>query len=191
MDRILLVNSIYEAAANIDAGRKGFAIEGKAEEGRVSYKKGITQALSAFKEAQAAADPQALILAEWTFLGQELEFLEKSDKDSISSLTKAVRFFDDAFLALEAVEGLHYEVAEQTHPHDSEYRIKGFPKDSYQIACGKHQARIKNILKAPGIDPIEKALLKQRLANMSTAQTAYLEIAKEGVGEMKIISRGR
>ncbi|WP_461257645.1 hypothetical protein, partial [Treponema sp. R80B11-R83G3] len=102
MDQILLVNRIYEAASNIDAGRKGFATKGKAEEGRISYETGIADAMSLFQQASnqgfaAAADPQALILAEYTFLSQELEFLEKSDKDSISSLSKAIRFFDDAF----------------------------------------------------------------------------------------------
>jgi hypothetical protein len=56
--RIGLVNSVYEAAAAIDFGRKGFATKGKAEEGRISYEKGIAEALAAFKEAQATADPK-------------------------------------------------------------------------------------------------------------------------------------
>ncbi|GBU26570.1 hypothetical protein R84B8_00080 [Treponema sp. R8-4-B8] len=181
MDHVLLVNSIYEAATNIDSGRKGFAIEGKEREGRINYEYGIEVAMTAFQEAQASADPQSIILAEYTFLSQELEFLEKSDKDSISSLSKAVRFFDDAFFALKAVESLHYEIAEQTHPHDTKYRVKGFPKDSFHIACSGHKTRIQNILKAPGIDPMEKALLKQRLINMSTAQTAYVEKQKKAL----------
>jgi hypothetical protein len=95
-----LLNSIIKATSNIDLGRKGFATRGKAEEGRISYEDGIAEALSAFKEAQAAADPQTLILAEYTFLTQELEFCEKSDKDTLSSLTQAIQSFDDAFLAL-------------------------------------------------------------------------------------------
>jgi hypothetical protein len=35
LDPAGLVNNIYEAAAHIDFGRKGFATRGKAEEGRI------------------------------------------------------------------------------------------------------------------------------------------------------------
>jgi hypothetical protein len=45
-----LINSIYDAVAAIDYGRKGFATRGKAEEGRISYEDGIALAMSAFKE---------------------------------------------------------------------------------------------------------------------------------------------
>jgi hypothetical protein len=38
------------------------------EEGRISYEKGIADALSVFKEAQATSDPQTIILAEYTLL---------------------------------------------------------------------------------------------------------------------------
>jgi len=40
-----------------------------------------TEALSAFKEAQAAADSQTMILAEYIFLTQELQFCDKSDNN--------------------------------------------------------------------------------------------------------------
>ncbi|WP_461252936.1 hypothetical protein [Treponema sp. R8-4-B8] len=139
--------------------------------------------MSLFKQAQTSADPQTLILAEYTFLSQELEFLEKTDKDSISSLSKAVKFFDDAFLAVKALNELDYKLVDNFFLHDKEYRIKDYPKDSFHVACGKHQTRLKNILKAPGLDPIEKALLKQRLANMSTAQTAYVEKQKKALAK--------
>ena len=99
-----LLIRIANAAANIDLGRKGFATRGKAEEGRIVYELGIANAVIAFKEAQAAADPQTMILAEYTFLAQELQFCEKSDKDSLSSLTQALQSFDDAFLVLTIVE---------------------------------------------------------------------------------------
>ena len=82
MDLIGYLGRISEAAAKIDAGRKGFATKGKAEEGRIFYEDGIAEALAAFKEAQTTADPQTMILAEYTFLAQELQFCEKSDKDT-------------------------------------------------------------------------------------------------------------
>jgi hypothetical protein len=60
--------------------------------------------MSSFCEVQISADPQTILLAEYTFLCQELEFCEKTDKDSLSSLTQAIQSFDDAFLALKVLE---------------------------------------------------------------------------------------
>jgi hypothetical protein len=181
--KIGLVNRVYEAAANIDSGRKGFATRGKAEEGRISYETGIAEALAAFKEAQATADPHTIILAEYTFLSHELQFCEKTDKESISSLSQALKSFDDAFLALKIVEdSTQYKIAEQIIPHHKDYRVKGgYPKDSFHVACGSHKTRLQNILRTPGIDPIEKALLKQRLANLPTAKKAYIEKQKKAL----------
>jgi hypothetical protein len=171
-----LIDSIYGAASAIDSGRKGFATRGKAEEGRISYETGIAVALSAFKEAQTVADPQALILAEYTFITQEFQLCDKSDKDTIDSLTKAIGSFDDAFLVLKIVEDKTlYKAVENSYPHYKKYRVGGYPKDSFHIACGSHKTRIQNILRTPGLDPIEKALLKQRFTNLSTAQGGYVE----------------
>jgi len=177
-----LINSIITATASIDAGRKGFATKGKAEEGRTFYETGIALAMSTFKEAQATADPQTILLAEYTFITQELQFCEKTDNAAISSLSRAIRFFDDAFLALPIVEDKTlYHVVEKTIPHDSKYRIKGFPLDSFHIACDGHKGRLQNILKTPGLDPIEKALLKQRLATLSAGQGGYVEKQRQAL----------
>ncbi|MCL2156103.1 MAG: hypothetical protein FWH53_10600 [Leptospirales bacterium] len=181
MAKIGLIDSIYEAAISIDAGRKGFATKGKAEEGRILYETGIVEAFTAFKEAQTTADPQTLILAEYTFLSQELQFCDENDKDTLSSLTQAIQSFADAFLALEAVEEAGYKTADKTHPHSGKYRISGFPKDSFHIACISHKTRIQNILRSPGIDSIEKTLLKQRFANLPAAQNSYIEKQKKAL----------
>ena len=178
MDLPGLVNNILEAAASIDAGRKGFAIRGKAEEGRILFEDGVSEALKIFKEAQTTANPQIIILAEYTFISQELEFCIKTNKYILNSLKKAVQRFDDAFLALQAVDEPGYATAEKTYPHDKGYRVKSYPKDSFHIACGSHKTRIQNILSSPGIDPIENDLLEQRLANLTTAQNSYLEKQK-------------
>jgi hypothetical protein len=170
------------ATVSIDSGRKGFATWGKEHEGRISYERGISVAMSAFKEAQAAADPQTIILAEYTFLTQELQFCDKTDKDSFSSLTQAIQSFDDAFLTLKTVEdSTLYKGAETTYPRHKKYRVDGFPKDTFHIACVSHKTRLQNILRAPGIDPIEKALLKQRFANLSAAQNSYIEKQKKAL----------
>jgi hypothetical protein len=181
LEIIGLVDSINEAALAIDFGRKGFAAKGKAEEGRISYEDGIAQALSAFQEAQATADPQTIILAEYTFLSQELEFCEKTDKDSLSSLTQAIQSFDDAFLALQAVEESGYKTVDKAFPHNGKYRFSGFPKDAFHIACISHKTRLQNILRSPGIDPIEKALLKQRFVNLCAGQGGYVEKQKKAL----------
>ena len=184
-----LLSSIADAALRIDLGRKNVATRGKAEEGRISYEEGISDAMSAFKEASATnvaaatADPQIIILAEYTFLTQELQFCDKSDKESLSSLTQAIQSFDDAFLVLKAVEdSAIYQGAEVAIPHSKKYRVcGGFPKDSFHIACISHKTRLQNILRSPGIDPIEKSLLKQRFANLPTAQGGYIEKQKKAL----------
>ena len=176
MDLAGLILKVNGAAVAIEFGRKGFATKGKAEEGRISYEEGISEALSAFSEAQSTVDPHTIILAEYTFLNQELQFCNETDTDSFSSLTQAIQSFDDAFLALEAVaDSSGYKIADKTHPHSQKYRISGFPKDSFHIACISHRTRIQNILRTPGIDPIEKSLLKQRYSNLATGQKGYLQ----------------
>jgi len=170
-----LVDSIIFATSSIDSGRKGFAIIGKEREGRINYEKGIAVAMTAFKEAQATADPETILLAEYTFITQELQFCEKTDKLAIKSLSRAIRFFDDAFLALEAVGNkTQYQGVEKAIPHDKYYRIKGYPLDSFHIAVNGHIGRLQNILKTPGLDPIEKALLNQRLETIKAGQKGYM-----------------
>ena len=176
-----LLSSIVNAALNIDLGRKGFANIGKEREGRISYENGIDRAMSAFQEVQASADPQVFILAEYDFITQEFQLCEKTDTDTLSSLKKAIESFDDAFLALQAVEEPGYRTADKTYPHNGKYRVNGFPKDAFHIATISHKTRLQNILRSPGIDPIEKALLKQRFANLSTAQKAYIEKQKKAL----------
>ena len=136
--------------------------------------------MSTFLEAYASGDPKTAILVEYTFIAQELQFCDKTDKDAFGSLTQAIKNFDIAFLCLEAVEDITgYKVADKTWPHLPKYRIEGFPKDAFHVACMSHKTRIRNILRSPGIDAIEKTLLKQRFANLSAAQKAYMKKQKE------------
>ena len=186
MDQNGFVSNIFQATIAIDSGRKGFATRGKAEEGRISYEDGITKAMSTFQGAQAFADPQIMMLVEFTFITQELHFCEKTDKDALSSLTKAIQSFDDAFLAIQAVEDPRYLITDNAFPHKGTYRIKGFPLDSFHIACNGHTTRLKNILRSPGIDMIEEMLLRERLSNLSTAQYSYIEKQKKAM-EAKLL----
>jgi hypothetical protein len=176
MEQTGLLNDVLVSALRIDDGRKGFAVPGKERQGRVSYEDGIALAMSAFQKAQRSADPQTLILAEVYFLTQELEFCAKGDTSARSSLAYAIQSFRDALRSLEAVEdAAGYKVAEKTHLTDPKKRVQGFPKDAFHEACGSHKTRLHNILRAPGIEMLEKALLKQRAVNMKVAQGAYVE----------------
>ena len=162
MDLTGLVHKVNFAAINIDSGRKGFATRGKAEEGRISYETGISAALSAFRDASnlrfaSTADPEIIILVEYTFLNQELQFCAKTDMDSLGSLTQAIQSFKDALLALKAVEDHGYKIADQTYPHNNKYRVNGFRIEAFHIVCIAHRTRLQNMLRTPGVDPIEKA----------------------------------
>jgi hypothetical protein len=110
-------------------------------------------------------------------LNREIQFCEKTDTDSLSSLTQVIQSFDDAFLVLEIVDDSNaYQSVDKAFPHNEKYREKSFPKYSYHIACKAHKTRLKNILRSPRIDPIEKALLKQRFANMAMGQKGFLNL---------------
>jgi hypothetical protein len=181
LDLIGLIDKIYGSVLTIDLGRKGSAIIGKTEEGRLSYERGISAAFSAFKDAQSTFDPYTIILAEYTFISQEIQLYNKNDA-SISSLSQAIQNFDDAFLVLEIVEdSSSYQIVDKAISHHKDYRVKGFPKDAFHVACGSHKTRLQNFDRTPGIDPIEKALLKQRFANLTTAQTGYIEKQKKAL----------
>jgi len=184
LDATGLVLKVSEAAVLIDYGRKGFATRGKAEEGRLSYERGISRALSTFKDAQSTADPKIIAIVEYTFLNQELQFCDPSDNDSLSSLTEAIQSFKDALRCLAVVEdSAEYKIAEKTYPLNKKHRIKGYPKDSYHIAANAHRTRLRNMLRTPGVDPIEKALLKQRYANLATGQKGYCEKQGEALNK--------
>jgi hypothetical protein len=173
--KIGLIHYINKAVISIDLGRKGLATADKEKEGRINYETGIANAMAAFTKAQASADPQTLMLAEFAFISQELQFCGKFATETITSLNKAVASFKDALLSLQAVEESCYKITEKTFPHDKDHRVCGFPNDSFHIAVKGHQTRLKNILKTPGLNPIEVKLLKQRYSNLTTAQNSYME----------------
>jgi len=188
MDRTGLITRIFNSEHAIYQGRVWLTIDGTEQAGRISYSDGLDLAISSFKSVQelAASDLELLLLAEYTFLTQELNHCDKLDTQTISSLTQAIQSFDDAFLALQAVEkGTPYEIADMTFPHSAKYRIKDMPKDAFHIACISHRTRIGNSLRTPGLNMVEKALLKQRVANLITAQNAYLKKQKDILSKSK------
>ena len=181
MDRTGLLHSIYDSVISIAQGRTWLDTDGLEPNGRVSYKRGLDKAMTSFQEAHANAadDLQIVILAEQTFLNQELQFCDSTEKHAISSLEKASKSFDDALRSLEVVaDKVLYTAAEKTHPTDSNYRISSMPKDAFHAACISHRTRINNVLRTPGINLVERQLFTQRLANMTSAQNVYLDKQK-------------
>jgi hypothetical protein len=176
MDRLGLLNKVLSGVTNIDLGRKGLASDGNEHNGRLSYEKGISTALGAFQEAKTSRDPEILLLVEYTFLEQELQFCDTGDPDTHSSLTKAIQSFDDALRAYEVVQDSAYKAAEKTYPQTTKYRVASMPKDSFHIACIAHRTRLRNFLRTPGINMLEKSLLRQRFENMTIAENSYLEM---------------
>jgi len=176
MDLTGLVHNIVNGTLKIDKGRKYLATDNLEHAGRLSYEDGISIALDTFKNAQASADPQTMILVELAYLKQEFQFCDETDTITRSSLTQAVQSFDDALRSLKTVEdAVLYKAAETTYPRASKYRYHSFPRDAIHLACTAHWTRLQNSLRTPGINMIEKTVLTQRAANMTTIQAAYTE----------------
>jgi hypothetical protein len=179
MDLTGFLSNLVSHAVDIDIGRKGLTTDGEERAGRIHYEEGISGSLTSFREAQASADPQILVLAELVFLQQEFQFCDEADSVTRSSLTQAIQSFEDALRSLEVLAKPDaYREAEKTHPTASKNRIHGFPKDAFHIACISHRTRLGNTLRSPGINMIEKAVLQQRATNMRTAQGSYIEKQK-------------
>jgi hypothetical protein len=186
MDRAGLVNRIAEAEELIAEGRKWLDTEGFEAKGRLRYREGIALAMETFREALVfiATDLELLIRLEHSFLVQELHNCDPSDEDSIASLEQAIADFGDAFRALAAVnEGAAYRIVELACSHKQQYRHKGMPKDAFHVACISHLTRINNALRTTGLNLVEKDLLKQRKANLKSAQDAYLEMQKAALSQ--------
>lgn len=151
------------------------ADDGREHQGRLSYESGISSAFAAFQEAKKIADCKILILAEETFLQQELHYCEIADTITRNSLTQAVQSFEDALRSLDVVgRPSAYQEAEKTHP-TTRNRKHGLPQDAFHQACNAHRTRLSNSLRTPGINMIEKAVIQQRMANMNTAVSCYIE----------------
>ena len=110
---------------------------------------------------------------------------DEKDKYSLSSLNQAKLSFDDAFQALQVVENsAFYKEADKTYPHHKDYRTCNLPRDAFHVACNGHKTRLQNILRFSGVDPIEKALVEQRLDNLITAKNSYIIKQKKALKEV-------
>jgi hypothetical protein len=177
-----VTKSLADNAEYINAARKAFYIEGQEVGARINWELGIAGAMKDFTDAGASRDCMVIAFAELTFMEQDLAYCEKGDKDALASLGKGRQDFADALRCLEVVKvPEHYKIAEKAFPTWYKYRIKDCPWDAYQVACEGNKLRLRNILRAPGINMKEKAVLKQRLANMDIAHDAYLELQQKAL----------
>jgi hypothetical protein len=183
LEQIGLIDRINDSVQNIAAGRKGLAVFGETEAGLRSYLLGLANASEAFTEAATSADAEAMILVEHAFLTEEKRLCDPSDTVALSSLTTATDSFDDALLAIKAVgDDSLYRGAELTFPHSRKYRVRKMPKDACHIACAAHTTRLKNIQTTPGLNMTEKAIYRQRSANMGIIQNVYFSLQQKALG---------
>ena len=147
MDLTGLLNSITLAVDNIDKGRRFFVTDGLEHAGRIAYEDGISIALDTLKKASNHGF--AVSADPQTMILVEMTYLQQE---------------------------LHFcNEAEATYPTSPKYRYHGFPRDAVHLACDAHRTRLKNTLRSPGINMIEKAVLAQRISNMTTIKAAYSE----------------
>jgi hypothetical protein len=170
---------IYAASLVIN-GRIARRTHGQTEQGLEDFEQGLVLAMQVFDEALASADPFLMLLAEYTFVIQELESGCPEEKEALTSYRAAGSAFDDAFRALEVVkDGTLYKGVEKAFPHRKDYRHNGCPKDAFHIAYIGHKTRLQNTLKQIGIDPLERSFREKRVQTCPIAQAAYTVLQKK------------
>jgi hypothetical protein len=165
-----------DAVRFIADGRVGLRTIGKAEEGRIYFAQGLQEATMVFTEVKASRDPNLMLFAEYTYTAQELASSRPDEKEARASCEAAMQDFDDAFLALKAVnDHAGYQIANMTYPSRPKFRYKGMPRDAFHLAYMGHRTRVHNTLRNIGFDPAEQSLLELRMTVFNTAQDVYLE----------------
>jgi hypothetical protein len=171
-----------DAAKLFFFGRIAWRTRGQTEQGLEDFEQGLDLASQVFDEALVSADPFFMLLAEYTFVVQELESGYPEEKLALASYRAARSDFDDAFRALEAVkDAALYKSAEKTYPRRGDYRHNGYPKDAFHAAYTGHKTRLQNSLKQIGIDPQERKFREKRMQACPAAQTAYVSLQKKAL----------
>jgi hypothetical protein len=182
LDPTGLINKLIDAARLIFNGRIARRTRGQTEQGLEDFNKGLDLAARVFDEALASADPFFMLLAEYTFVIQELESGFPEEKEALASYRAARSDFDDAFRSLEVIkDAALYKGAERTYPHRGDYRHNGYPKDAFHAAYIGHKTRLQNTLKQIGIDPKERLFREKRLLACPAAQTMYAALQKKAL----------
>jgi hypothetical protein len=170
---------------DIDLGRNGLTTIGEEANGRAHFVTGLSRALATFKEVNTNAvnDTETVILVEYAYLTEEQRYCRPIEPTVAASMSAALASFDDALLALEAVQNISgYQVADKTWPHLPKYRYHDMPKDAFHLACNAHRTRLNNTLRTPGINASEREVYEQRAMNINTVQSAYLGKQQSDLG---------
>jgi hypothetical protein len=115
------------AVVSIARGRLGMITDGQEHEGRLTFESGIKQAYKVFTDARASGDPELMLLAEYTYMSQMLEYATENDTVGRSRAQAAVDSFEDAFLALQALaDAVAYQAVEKAFPHRGQWRYNAF-----------------------------------------------------------------
>jgi hypothetical protein len=175
METLGLIDRIVNSVRLLDMGRKALTVFGTEHEGHLAHDDGINDLLNIFTETFRAKDIKSMVVAESNYLKEELSLCPDDDRLTKSSLTQAISSFDDALLALSVVEKESYRDVDKAFPNNSKYRVRGFPKDAFHIACIANRIRIQNVLKTPGLNPVLKTFYGKRIENMTAAMEFYCE----------------
>jgi hypothetical protein len=80
MEKTGLTIGIIKAVSDIADGRIGLRTKGKSEEGREDFAKGLALGKRIFTEVKDCGDPELMLLAEYSFMNQELEGARVEEK---------------------------------------------------------------------------------------------------------------
>jgi hypothetical protein len=176
MEKSGLSDDMIDAVIDIARGRLGMITDGQEHEGRLTFESGIRQAHKVFTEARASGDPELMLLAEYTFMSQMLEYATENDIVGRSRAQAAIDSFEDAFLSLQALaDATAYQAVEKAFPHRGQWRYKGLPRDAFHVAMLAHKTRIMNSISMIGVNPLDVSLAELRHAVAVTAQQVYRE----------------
>jgi len=123
-----------------------------------------------------------MFLSEFYYTSCELSASQGSEPVAMKSAQSAVRKFEEGLAALQTVikpewyQALH--IALSTEPS---FRYKGMPKDAFHVACMSDIARVRNGLSRMGLSDEDKAIARKRIAVMTGAQDAYIEMQRQSV----------
>jgi hypothetical protein len=124
---------------------------------------------------------------EHAFSAEEQRYCGLTELGVLANMTAAIASFDDALLALKVVQNaVVYREADKTYAHHPNYRYHNMPKDAFHNACIAHRTRLNNILRAPGINTIERDVYEQRAVNMGAAQNVYAALQKKALEKKDI-----
>jgi hypothetical protein len=187
MDTDGLIIEVGKAVQRIYEGRIWLDTEGLEAKGRLRYHEGLAMAMDALdKTIPIAADDLGLpILLELGYLVQELHSCDPGDAESVASIERGMSELEDALRALSALnQGAAYRIVDLAYPRKGDrHRKDGLPKDAYHVACDSHCTRLGNILKSPGVNLTEKALLRRRIDSLRAAKAAYMDRQRAALGE--------